>query len=179
MRGEGGGAPVRPGPPRPTSAGPLVTLEITLFAVVFVAGGALTWLALLGERGRQAATAPGPGAVAPPVAGPTGPGGTRGGDAPTSAELGAISGCLEAAGFAVEDNSEVHPETVGSLRITRGSDLLFVFLFATPDEARGFQEGFGPEAPLVVNLGKVIVEYTSPPSQEVAGPVESCSEPFA
>jgi hypothetical protein len=171
-------APVPTAQARGPSMGPLVVLEVALFAAVFVAGGVLAWLAAFGEGGTETTMGQGPPVAVPPVPAPSLPGG--GASAPAgNPALVPLAQCLEAAGFAVEDNSEVHPETLGSLRVTRGPELLFVFLFATAEEATAFQEGYGPGATLVTNLGKVIVEYTSPPPPETSGPVEGCSEPFA
>jgi hypothetical protein len=167
-----------PAGPRGTSSS-LVPLEIAVFAVVFIAGGVLAWLGLFGDGASEIGAAQSPPVGTPPIAGPTAPGGGAPPGPSGSTALAPLSRCLEAAGFAVEDNSEVHPETLGSLRITRGPELLFVFVFGSPEEATAFQEGFGPDAPLVVNLGRVIVEYTSPPSPDIAEPVETCSEPFA
>ncbi|MEX2459219.1 MAG: hypothetical protein WD770_09565 [Actinomycetota bacterium] len=103
---------------------------------------------------------------------PVGAGG--GGDDDGTADP--LEACLLDAGFETEDITDVYPDPVRSLRLTRGDELAFVFVFDSEEAAAEFEaSSYGSDRDLVTNLGTVIVEYGEEPPPETETDVEGCA----
>ena len=143
-------------------------LEILLVAGSFLAASVVGGLAAAGDRPGAAKRA----SLAPRTMDPASPLPT--GEGPPILD-DPLHLCVQAAGYAVEDITDVHPDPIRSLRLTRGAEVAFVFVFHSAGAATSFMEVYGPDTALVRNLGTVILEFGAPPGAETESVLEGCA----